>query len=163
MLCKSLKFDAVKDAAEIIGFAKGILSPTTVVLLESWVGDSIINPTELWGMNTKAWAQYTKNNANPLKKKQALNDVLDIVLPMNLVLTKEEDRLSLQKDMEKFVDKLVDTEKTVEVITSFMRQFGARQPMVFDKCLCKGQKLSKYFDQLMKEEISKAPAGKDKK
>jgi hypothetical protein len=158
MLVKALKFDEVNDASEILNLAKGILSPTTVVLLESWVGDAIINPTDLWDLKQKAWAQYTKNNNNPLKKKQALNDVLDIVLPAGMILTKEEDRAELQKSMEKFIDKLVDTEKTVEVVTSFMRQFGARQPMVFDKCSCKGQKLSKYFDTLMKEEISKAPS-----
>jgi len=158
-LCKQLGYtDANKDADKIIDMARGILSPTTVNLFIDELGDKVINPSGLWKMESGAWKQYAKNAGNPLKKKNALNDVLDIVIPAKTVLATKEQREKLAKEMEVFLDKVVDMEKTVEIITSFIREFGKRQPMVFDLVSVKGQKVSKYFDELMKEETVKKPA-----
>ena len=156
-ICKQLKLtDPARDCDRIVDLAKGILSPTTVNLFIDELGDKIINPSGLWKMDTAAWKQYTKNASNPLKKKNALNDVLDIVMPAKTILATKEAREKLAKEMEIFLDKVVDMEKTVEIVTSFIREFGKRQPMVFDLVSIKGQKVSKYCDQLMKEEVKKS-------
>lgn len=150
-LCKALKFDPVEDTEKILGFARGILSPATVSLFTDFIGKNIINPQGLYDMKESAWKQYAKNANNPAKRKVALNDVLDIALPMGTVLATKEERQAVADKMSEFCDKLIAHETLIDIITGFGREFGKRQPMVYDLTKVKGMKLHKYFDDLIRE------------
>lgn len=154
-LIKSAKLDPVEHVDKIMTFAKGILSPTTVNLLYDFVGDAIIDPKGLLDMKRSAWKQYAKQNKNGAKRKTALNDVLDIVVPLGTVLATKEEREKVIGKLQPFMEKLSEEEKVIEIITSFGREIGRRQPLVFDAIQVKGMKLSKYFNELLKEEVSK--------
>lgn len=154
---KETGLDPVENVAEIMMFAKGIHSPTVVSLLQDFIGDAIINPQGLVDMKAPAWAQYKKQQKNPAKRKVALNDALDIMLPIGTVLATKESRQAVVDTMNKFFAKLVEFEDVMELITGFGREFGRRQPMVYDSVEIKGMKLSKYFNELLKEEVAKAP------
>ena len=154
-LIKEAKLDPVKDVEAIMMYAKGILSPTTVNLLYDFVGDAIIDPSGLLAMKQGAWNQYKKQDKNGAKRKVALNDVLDIVIPQGTVLASKDDRSKIVTKIQPFMAKLVDTEKIIEIVTSFGREIGRRQPLVFDAIEVRGMKLSKYFNELLQEEVSK--------
>jgi|GEM_PF-3535833 len=143
----------------ILTYAAGFLSPSTVSLFAEYISDSVISAEGLLELKQNAWDRYVKaiQKKNPMKRKAALTDVIGLLFPMDLVVTKNI-RQEIGAKLQPFIEKLIDTEVVTEIVTSFGNDIGKKDPLLYESLTYKGKKISKYFDDLIRERISKSKA-----
>ena len=161
-IIKQMGLDPEKDQDQILTYASGFLSPSTVSLFAEFIEDAVIDAEKLLALNETAWNNYTKAKNNPMKRKSALNNVIAILFPMDIEIT-EDVRESLLKKIQPFLDKLIEKEPIAEIIVSFGRSIVEQDPLLFDSLTYKGEKFGKHYDLLRKEGASQNKPNKPNK
>ena len=156
-IVRDFKLDLSKatDVTVMLRHAKGLLSTNTILLLEDFFDDMLLNVTGLMKLYERDWGSYAK--ADSFKKSEALSEISDRFMELYSALdtSGSVDKAKYISDLQKFISVLTRNEKDSEIIYSFVFPFGDLDIDIGESVYVNKKTIASIYDELMKKKYAK--------